>query len=87
MRVPPVFRQGQRANFWRRVGPEHLKPLIKVAMEKHELSKIDFEIIENAFNALLQSRPDPIATDSVADLRNIFRDAYTGWLEIKKEAA
>jgi hypothetical protein len=56
-------------------------------MEKHDLSKIDFEIIENAFNALLQSRPDPITADKVADLRNIFRDAYTGWLEIEKEAA
>jgi len=32
-------------------------------MEKHELSKIDFEIIENALNSLLQSRPDPLAAD------------------------
>jgi hypothetical protein len=57
------------------------------AMEKHELSKIDFEIIENAFKALLQSRPDPVTADKIADLRNMFRDAYTGWLEIEKEAA
>jgi hypothetical protein len=57
------------------------------AMEKHELSKIDFEIIENAFSALLQSRPDPVTADKIADLRNMFRDAYTGWLEIEKEAA
>jgi hypothetical protein len=28
------------------------------AVEKHELSKIDFELIEDAFKALLQSRPD-----------------------------
>jgi hypothetical protein len=38
-------------------------------MEKHELSKIDFEIIENAFNALLQSRPDPMTADKIEDLR------------------
>ena len=56
-------------------------------MEKHELSKIDFEIIENAFNSLLQSRPDPLTADKIADLRDKFRDAYTGWLEIEQEAA
>jgi hypothetical protein len=39
-------------------------------MEKHELSKIDFEIIENAFSALLQSRPDPVTADKIADLRD-----------------
>jgi len=38
-------------------------------MEKHELSKIDFEIIEDAFKALLQSRPDPV---TAADLRESF---------------
>ena len=46
-------------------------------MEKHELSKIDFEIIDDAFNTLLQYRPDPV----IVDLRNMFRDAHTGWLE------
>jgi hypothetical protein len=56
-------------------------------MEKHELSKIDFEIIEDAFKALLQSRPDPVMADKVADLRDKFRDAFTGWLEIENEAA
>jgi hypothetical protein len=55
-------------------------------MEKHELSKIDFEIIENAFNALLQSRPDPLTVDKISDLRDMFRDAYTGWLEIEEAA-
>jgi hypothetical protein len=55
-------------------------------MEKHELSKIDFEIIENAFNSLLQSRPDPLTADKIADLRDRFRDAYTGWLEIEEAA-
>ena len=56
-------------------------------MEKHELSKIDFELIEDAFKALLQSRPDPLTADKITDLRDMFRDAYTGWLEIEKEAA
>ena len=56
-------------------------------MEKHELSKIDFDLIDNAFTALLQSRPDPVTADKIADLRNMFRDAYTGWLEINQEAA
>ena len=28
-------------------------------MEKHELSKIDFEQIENAFKILVQSGPEP----------------------------
>ena len=56
-------------------------------MEKHELSKIDFEIIEDAFKALLQSRSDPVTADKIIDLRNMFRDAYTGWLEIYNEAA
>jgi len=54
-------------------------------MEKHELSKIDFEIIENAFKALLQSHSDPVTADKVADLRDKFRDAYAGWLEIYNE--
>jgi hypothetical protein len=56
-------------------------------MEKHELSKIDFEVIDDAFKALLQSRPDPVMADKIVDLRNMFRDAYTGWLELEKEAA
>ena len=55
-------------------------------MEKHELSKIDFEIIEDAFKALLQSRPDPVTADKVVDLRDKFRDAFTGWLEIEEAA-
>jgi hypothetical protein len=52
-------------------------------MEKHELTKSEFEIIDDAFNALLQYRPDPV----IVELRNIFRDARTGWLEIDEEAA
>jgi hypothetical protein len=56
-------------------------------MEKHELSKIDFEIIEDAFKALLQSRPDPVTADKITDLRDKFRDAFTGWLESEQEAA
>ena len=55
--------------------------------EKHELSKIEFEIIDKALKALLQSNLDPITADKVTDLRNVFQDAYTGWLEIDQEAA
>jgi hypothetical protein len=36
-------------------------------MEKHELGKIDFELIDEAFKALLKSQPDPITADKVAD--------------------
>ena len=51
------------------------------------ICQIDFEIIEDAFKALLQSRPDPMTADKVIDLRDKFRDAFTGWLEIEQEAA
>jgi hypothetical protein len=37
-------------------------------------------------NALLESRPDPVTADKIADLRDMFRDAYTGWLEIEQAA-
>jgi hypothetical protein len=53
---------------------------------KHELSKIDFELIDDAFKALLQSKPDPAVADKVADLRDKFRDGFTGWLEIEQAA-
>jgi hypothetical protein len=52
-------------------------------VEKYELSKIDFEIIDDAFNALLQYRPDPV----IVHLRKMFRNAHAGWLEIEKQAA
>ncbi|MFZ2082624.1 MAG: hypothetical protein WAV38_39400 [Xanthobacteraceae bacterium] len=55
-------------------------------MEKHELSKVEFEIIDKALKALLQSL-DPVTADKATDLRNMFQDAYTGWLEVYKEAA
>ncbi len=55
-------------------------------MEKQELSKIDFELIDDAFRALLQSKPDPAVANKVADLREKFRDAFTGWLEIEQAA-
>ena len=51
------------------------------------MSKIEFEIIDKALKALLQSNLDPITADKVTDLRNVFQDAYTGWLEIDQEAA
>ena len=53
--------------------------------KKRELSKIDFEMID-AFKALLQSRPDPVTADKIVDLRDKFRDAFTGWLEIDEAA-
>ena len=56
-------------------------------MEKHELSKLEFEIIDKALKELLQSNLDPVTADEVTDLRNMFQDAYTGWLEIYQEAA
>ena len=56
-------------------------------MEKHELSKIDFDLIDDAFKALLQSNPDRVTASKAVDLRDMFRDAFTGWLEIEKEAA
>ncbi len=55
-------------------------------MEKYELSKIDFEMIDHAFKALLQSRPDPVVAHKIDDLRDKFRDAFTGWLGIEEAA-
>jgi hypothetical protein len=55
-------------------------------MEKQELGKIDFELIDDAFKALLKSQPDPMTTDKIADLQDKFRDAFTGWLEIEEAA-
>jgi hypothetical protein len=45
----------------------------------------DFEIIEDA-KALLRSDPDPVLADKVGDLRDKFRDSFTGWLEIEEAA-
>ena len=56
-------------------------------MEKHELSKVEFQIIDKALKALQQSNLDPVTTEKVTDLRNTFQDTYTGWLEIYREAA
>ncbi len=56
-------------------------------MEKRELGKIDFALIDDAFKALLKSNPDPATADKVTDLRDKFRNAFTGWLEIEQEAA
>jgi hypothetical protein len=55
-------------------------------MEKRELGKTDFELIDDAFKALLKSQPDPMTADKIADLRDKFRDAFTGWLEIEEAA-
>jgi hypothetical protein len=39
------------------------------------------------FEGLLDSGPDPVVAEKVADLRSMFKDAYTGWLEVEQEAA
>jgi hypothetical protein len=63
-------------------------PLCGVVMNKHELSKTDFDLIEKGLNALLNSAgPDPALAEKIKDLRGMFMDAYTGWLEIEDEAA
>jgi hypothetical protein len=43
-------------------------------------------MIDDPFKALLQSKPDPVVADKVADLRDKFRDAFIGWLEIEQAA-
>jgi hypothetical protein len=56
-------------------------------VEKRELSKIDFDMIEDAFKALLQSsHPDPVKAAKIVDLRDKFRDAFIGWLETDEAA-
>jgi hypothetical protein len=55
-------------------------------MQKQELGKIDFELIDDALKALLKSQPDPMTADKIADLRDKFHDAFTGWLEIEEAA-
>jgi hypothetical protein len=48
-------------------------------VEKRELSKFDFEMIDDAFRALLQSsHPDPVAEAKIVDLRDKFRDPSPG---------
>jgi len=42
-------------------------------------------LIEKGLNALLSSGPDPVLADKIKDLRSMFMDAYTGWLEIENE--
>jgi hypothetical protein len=70
-----------------RKGPKRSLRLCRsTAVGKHELSKIDFELIDDAFKALLQSRPDPAVADKVPDLRDKFRDGFMGWLEIEVAA-
>jgi len=66
---------------------DYLRGLVRsTAMEKRELGKIDFELIDAAFKALLKSQPDSMTADKIADLRDKFRDAFTGWLEIEEAA-
>jgi hypothetical protein len=56
-------------------------------VERRELSKIYFNMIDDAFKALLQSsHSDPVAKAKIVDLRDKCRDAFTGWLEIDEAA-
>jgi hypothetical protein len=56
-------------------------------VEKRELSKYDFEMIDDAFKALLRSsHSDPLMRSKIIDLKDKFRDAFTGWLEIEEAA-
>jgi hypothetical protein len=56
-------------------------------VKKRELSKIDFDTIDDAFKALLQSsHSDPVDKAKIVDLREKFRDAFTGWREIEEAA-
>jgi hypothetical protein len=72
----------------------HVRALAKIgsfvrsaAVEKRELSKYDFEMIDDAFKALLRSsHPDPLMRSKIIDLKDKFRDAFTGWLEIEVAA-
>lgn len=43
-------------------------------------------LIDDAFTASLQCHPDAVTADKIADLRDKFRDAFTGWLEIDEAA-
>jgi len=54
-------------------------------VEKRELSKIDFEMIDDAFKVLLQSsHPDPVVEAKIVDLRDNFATLLPGWLEIEE---
>ena len=46
-------------------------PLCGVVVDKHELSKTDFELIEKGLNALLNSGPDPALAEKIKDLRSM----------------
>jgi hypothetical protein len=72
--VPHLSRPGPH-----RLDPLRVRFLVGVfTVEKHELSKLEFEII--ALKALLQSNLDQVTADKVTDLHNMFQDTYTGWL-------
>jgi hypothetical protein len=44
-------------------------------------------MIDDALEALLQSgHPKPVLRGKIVDLRDRFRDAFTGWLEIEEAA-
>lgn len=52
-------------------------------MKKHELSKYDFECLDYVLaNA---KAPNPVASARIAELKDNFAKAHTGWLEMEDE--
>ena len=44
------------------------------------------EIADEGSKSLLNSGPDLVLAQKVMDLRDMFRNAYTGWLEVEEAA-
>jgi hypothetical protein len=49
---------------------------------KHELRKFDFEMIDDALGTLQSGYPNTLVQAKIVDLRDKFRDSFTGWLGI-----
>jgi hypothetical protein len=52
-------------------------------MEKRELSKQDFDVIERALKQLAEHEAPPIAARA-AHLRDLFQTANTAWVETEE---
>ena len=69
------------------VGDEHnLFPSPKRVCQEYRQWKNTNSAKWTSIKALLQSHPDPMTADKITDLRDKFRDAFTGWLEIEDAA-
>lgn len=51
-------------------------------MKKHELSKSDFDKIDEVLSFYIHSR---LTTDKAEQLKDLFAKAHTGWLEMEEE--